>query len=283
MEYVETEGDSIDEAIERALARLGATRDRVEIEILSNVSKGLFGLGGRKARVRATLRSPIRFDGGEDESLAATDPAGADEPPAARPEARPIRAEDRVRQPPLARPQAGLEAPALERSQAVLQEVVRLIGSEARVRIEDDGDGPRLVIDGDESGLLIGRRGQTLDALEYVLNRIVTREDEGGTRLVVDSQNYRTRRRQSLVDLAHRLGERARRRGKTVTLNPMSPRDRRVVHLALQDDPSLTTRSSGRGYYRKLLIIPGGERRARPRRNERRGAAPQGESREDDS
>jgi spoIIIJ-associated protein len=160
-----------------------------------------------------------------------------------------------------------VERATLERASSILQELLGLIGSEARVEIQEDGDGQRLAMVGDESGLLIGRRGQTLDALEYVLNRIVTREEDEASHLVVDSQNYRLRRRQALVDLAKRLGERARKRGKAVTLNPMSPRDRRIVHLALQDDGSLTTRSSGRGYYRKLLIIPAGERRGRrPRR-----------------
>jgi spoIIIJ-associated protein len=274
MKHVEAEGDTIDDAIARALDQLGVSRDRVEVEILSNVSKGLFGLGGRKARVRATLRAPMLFDAEEGDALESGDVAG-DEPgdddedseDSQAPEAdfsMPRRDGGAVE--PAAKP---VERATLERAQSVLQELLRLVGSDAKVGVEEDADGTRLVMTGDESGILIGRRGQTLDALEYVLNRIVTREEDEVTHLVVDSQNYRTRRRQSLVDLARRLGERARRRGKAVTLNPMSPRDRRVVHLALQDDASLTTRSSGRGYYRKLLIIPSGDsRRGRPRRSE---------------
>jgi spoIIIJ-associated protein len=132
------------------------------------------------------------------------------------------------------------------------------MGSDARVEVAGGPDGDRLTLVGDVSGMLIGRRGQTLDALEYLVNRIVAREDDHSGRLVVDSQDYRGRRRQALEDLAHRLADRARRRGKTVTLNPMSPRDRRIIHLALQDDRSLVTRSSGQGYFRKLLIIPEG-------------------------
>ncbi len=149
----------------------------------------------------------------------------------------------------------------------MLAELITLIGVEATVEAMNDDAGPRLLINGDTSGMLIGRRGQTLDALEYIANRIVAREDEGAGRVVVDSQNYRERRRQSLEELARRLAERARKRGKTVTLNPMSPRDRRIVHLALQNERALTTRSAGKGFFRKLLIIPegerGGERRSR--------------------
>ena len=153
----------------------------------------------------------------------------------------------------------------------MLTELVGLIGIEATVEAVTDELGPRLLINGDTSGMLIGRRGQTLDALEYIANRIVAREDDGAGRIVVDSQNYRDRRRQSLEELARRLAERARHRGKTVTLNPMSPRDRRIVHLALQNERALTTRSAGKGYFRKLLIIPEGERgEARGERRPRR-------------
>ena len=283
MKYVEAEGDSIDEAIARAVEQLGASRDQVQIEILASATKGLFGIGGKKARVRATMRSPMLFDGegeteaddsfetddvvaddGDDEEIAEDEDDGFEEA-VERPSA-PARSQMRAEPPP-----KPVERATLERARSILQDLLGLIGSEARVEIEEDGDGPRLAMVGDESGILIGRRGQTLDALEYILNRIVTREEDEASHLVVDSQNYRTRRRQALIDLAKRLGERARRRGKAVTLNPMSPRDRRIVHLALQDDGSLTTRSAGRGYYRKLLIIPsGGERRGRgPRRPQR--------------
>ena len=125
-----------------------------------------------------------------------------------------------------------------------------------------EGDEVVLEIGGDTSGVLIGRRGQMLDALEYVVNRIVMRDDEGATRYVVDSQGYRARRTAALEEMARRMADEARHRARPVTLNPMSPRDRRIVHLVLQDDASLTTRSVGQGYYRKLVIIPEGVRRS---------------------
>ena len=256
MDYVEVEGDSIDDAIARALQSLGVSRDRVSIEILSNSSRGLFGIGGRRARVRATLRRPLALGGEEPAQDGQQQSAPAVMPPP--PEQAPPALE--LERPPL-EDRAPLEGAALDRARLVLQELVNHIGSTGRVEVEPDTEGPRLVIQGDESGILIGRRGQTLDALEYLVNRIVARDDETTARLIVDSQNYRSRRRDSLTALARRVAERARKRGKTVTLNPMSPRDRRIVHLALRDDPSLTTRSAGKGYFRKLLIIPNPERR----------------------
>jgi spoIIIJ-associated protein len=273
MEYAEAEGNSIDEAIERALQQLGVERERVDVEIIANATKGLFGLGGKKARVRATLRNPISLH----EPAGKETPSRAIETPAAAPRSRdakqsaPARSASAPRE--KARPQRtrrsqsdgrpadDIDPATLEHARAVLERTVQLIGTEAKVRTAVDELGTTLVIEGDDSGILIGRRGQTLDALEYVINRVASRDTRHTTHLVVDSHGYRQRRRESLEELAQRMGERAEERGKPVTMNPMSPRDRRIVHLALQDKAGLETRSSGDGYFRKLLIIPAGRRR----------------------
>lgn len=296
MESVETEGQSIDDAIARALQRLGVSRDKVDIEILANATRGLFGFGGRRAKVRATLRRRLSFDSAPPSADAPAPPAptapretkgAAGAPPQrARPTIAPRREPPRegrreVAAPRRARPAARsaprpeprpapraelpLDPAALERGRGALAEIVRLSGVEAQVAVADDADGARLVIDGDPHGILIGRRGQTLDALEYLINRIVSQDEDSPSRLVVDAQGYRARRRQSLEEMARRLAERARERGKPVTLSPMSPRDRRVVHLVLQGDPTLKTHSAGTGYYRKLVIVPAGA----PRRTAR--------------
>lgn len=284
MDYAETEGNSIDDAIERALQLLGVSRDKVDIEIISNSTRGLFGFGGRRAKVRATLRRPLALGAEEPSSRPAPAAAATSRPPAppapnaapapapprstAAPtqqsaEPRPRRSPTPPRRPPAPRPAHGprptpaaLDGASIERARGVLTEIVRLMGSPGGVEVAQDDDGVRLVISGDPSGALIGRRGQTLDALEYVINRVMAHEDESGSRLVVDLEDYRLRRRQALEALAQRVAERARRRGKPVSLNPMSPRDRRVVHLALQGDPTLTTRSAGTGFYRKVVIVP---------------------------
>ena len=254
MDYVEVEGTSIDDAIARALQRLGVERDRVEIEIVSNATRGLFGLGGRKAVVRATLRSPLSLESPAAPAARSAPATAVPGPPPA--EAPPVEPAEEPTTP-------EVDGRILEQARAILEQIARMMTADVQVEIVRDAEGPSLVIAGDTSGVLIGRRGQTLDALEYLINRIVARDEDGSARIAVDSQNYRARRREALVELAQRVAERARRRGKTVTLNPMSPRDRRIIHLALRNDPSLITRSSGKGYFRKLLIIPGGGRAAR--------------------
>ena len=239
MESVEAEGNSIDAAIENALQLLGTTRERVEIAILSNAARGLLGFGARKARVRATLRRPVAP--AEPISAATPKPAAARRAGSTRP-----------------RIAAPADDETAERARTLLRDIVEHVGVDANVEITNDDEHTVLELTGDSSGVLIGRRGQMLDALEYVLNRIILKDQSDAARIVVDSQNYRARRRESLEQMARRMGAQAKKRRRPVTLNPMSPRDRRIVHLVLQDDPSLTTRSSGKGYYRKLVIIPEG-------------------------
>ncbi|MFN8624656.1 MAG: RNA-binding cell elongation regulator Jag/EloR [Candidatus Binatia bacterium] len=244
MDAVEAEGNSIDEAIENALQTLGVPRERAEIEILANAARGLFGIGGRKARVRAVRRAPLDAESFSRPGPPATPPEAAPAAPAAITTAM---------------PPAGENAP--ERAAQILREILRRIGVEATVIVRHEEDQDLLDLTGDSSGVLIGRRGTMLDALEYFLNRVIARESAAG-RIVVDSQNYRARRRQSIEELARRTAEQAKKKRRPIALNPMSPRDRRIVHMVLQGDPSLTTKSSGKGYFRKLIVIPAGESRA---------------------
>lgn len=237
MDSVETNGSSIDEAIESALKLLGATRDRVEIEILNNAVRGLFGIGSRKARVRATLRTPI--DAAQPTVATAVPPEAA--PKTAAPP-RELLADDH----------------ATERARDVLEAILRHMEVHATVNVRHADGAVLFDLTGDSSGVLIGRRGQMLDALEYLLNRVAGRDEGGMPRIIVDSENYRARRRESLQELARRMGEQAKKKQKPVTLNPMSPRDRRIIHLILQEDTSLITKSSGKGYFRKLVILPAG-------------------------
>jgi spoIIIJ-associated protein len=246
METVEAAGDSIDAAIAAAAATLGVGRDRITVEILNDASRGFLGLGARQARVRARLRPPL-------EATTVDESGGV---PAADATATPF-------------PRIDLEA--VDHARTVLQTIVDHIGVTARVSASEDGDHISLDIDGDASGLLIGRKGQMLDALEYLVARIVARDEQRPVHVVVDSHGYRERRRQSLEEMALRMAQEARRRNRSVTLEEMSPRDRRTIHLALQHESDLTTHSSGDGHYRKVVIVPNGSghgpRTARPARD----------------
>jgi len=113
-----------------------------------------------------------------------------------------------------------------------------------------------LSIAGDDSGLLIGRRGQNLDALQYILNKAVNKSDTERKMIVVDSEEYRKRREESLLGMAERIREKVKKTQKPLSLSHMNAHDRRIIHLALQEDETLITRSRGEGEYRKVIVLP---------------------------
>lgn len=236
MDFVETEGDTIDAAIENALKLLGVERERITVEIVSEGRKGILGFGSQKAKIRAEVRRS----------------AVASKAPETQP--APNKAPD-------------LAADASEvaaKAKKVLEDILDLMGVKATVqqRSSAKGDETVLEVHAGNSGLLIGRKGQTLEALQYLVTRIAgERQGSEGPHIVIDIENYRERRRRSLEDMALRLGEKAKRQRRTVTVDALSAADRRIIHAALQDDPWVSTKSLGQGSYRRLLIIPEGDRR----------------------
>ncbi|HEX6435860.1 MAG TPA: RNA-binding cell elongation regulator Jag/EloR [Candidatus Binatia bacterium] len=242
MDYVETEGDSIDQAIENALTSLGVERERISIEILSEGKRGILGFGTQKARVRASLRRPA-VETNHLEPAAEPDVVASISP----------------------EPLSDAETAAIgEKAKVVLSEILKRMGIEAAVQTKSGDKADEIVLEviSDDSGLLIGRKGQTLEALQYLVTRIAgDRQGSEGPHILVDIENYRQRRKKSLEDMALRLGEKAKRQRKTVTVDALSAADRRIVHAALQDDPWITTKSLGQGSYRRLLIIPEGDRK----------------------
>jgi len=233
MRSVETEGASIDEAIGRALELLHIERDKVEIEILENSARGLLGFGGRKARIRATVRNPLS-------------PAAVELP-------------DRVSQGTDAAPEAASpdSMDAIEAARRTLAEILRQLGVESDIDAERIDDGSWCFrIPGSGAGIVIGRHGQTLDAIEYLLNRISSHGSPSLSRITVDVEGYRERRQESVEQTARRAADKARQTGRPVTLAPMSPRDRRTVHVVLSDERGVTTRSQGEGSFRRVMIVP---------------------------
>ena len=266
MRSIETEGDSIDQAIDKALQTLNVARDQVQIEILTDASRGLLGFGGKRARIKATVRPPLATH------LESTDG------PAASLDSREtmtglveegsnIRA-GRPGSPVSAAPAEAMASAEFQgRCKSSLEGILLRLGVSCTVEIRPGAEPGIVILDvtGESEGLLIGRRGQTLDALEYLVNRMVGRDDGPPGRAVIDVEHYRDRRREHLTGMARRLAEKAKQTGRPVTLNPMSPRDRRVVHMALQGDAAVTTRSEGDGQYRQVTILPA-ERARRPSR-----------------
>jgi spoIIIJ-associated protein len=144
----------------------------------------------------------------------------------------------------------------IERAKSFVQELIILLGCTAQLSVRANETPVVFELSGADAGFLIGRHGQMLDAIEYLANRVAVSEPVESARILVDAQGYRERRRLYLEGLAKRLGAQVRSRKKSVTLEPMSPRDRRTVHVALQNEPGVVTKSTGEGYYRRVVISP---------------------------
>lgn len=143
-----------------------------------------------------------------------------------------------------------------EAAAKALREILERMGIDAEVSAFDDGERIFLDAHGAESGLIIGKKGATLDALQYIVNRIVSKKPNDGPGVVVDAEGYRGRREDSLADLAKRLAEKAVKTGRPVPVEPMNPANRRIVHVTLVDHPGVTTESDGEGLFRRVVIYP---------------------------
>jgi spoIIIJ-associated protein len=149
----------------------------------------------------------------------------------------------------------------MEEAANVLRKILSKMGLEAEVVSSETEERITLEIKGPETALVIGKKGQTIDSLQYLVNKIVSKAvGEGeGKPITVDAEGYRERRAESLVELAHKLAEKAKRTGRPVAADPMSAADRRVIHVTLANMAGLTTRSEGEGIYRHLVVIPTGD------------------------
>ncbi len=277
---VEASGPDIESAISTGIAELGVSRGDVMVEILDEPTpRGLFGLGGKQARVRLTV---IRAPRTAAVPPAASTTSSADSAPIRQPERLPERPERRPSSlpgTPKAPPRGGhdeldeawsddgdlSEADLAEDAKVgaeTLQELLGYLQFEAKVvtrRAETADDEPQhwtLEIQGRELGALIGRRGETLAALQYITRLIASRDLERRAHIVVDVEGYKSRRETMLRRLATKMAEQAVQRGKTVSLEPMPPHERRIIHLALRDNPDVTTESVGERDRRKVTIVP---------------------------
>ncbi|MCY3550724.1 MAG: protein jag [Candidatus Poribacteria bacterium] len=199
--YIETEGDTVEEAIEHALNELEATREQVTIDIISEPTKGILNFGAKPAKIRATLKQDVST------------------------------------------------AP-----ETILREILNRMQIDAEVESEFVDGSTHLNIATDSPALLIGKHGQTLDAIERLLNCIINKASLVKKRVFVDTEGYRGRREDRLIEMARQVAEKVRYTDREVVLAPMSARDRRVIHVALKEDDVVSTYSQGEGEMRRVVV-----------------------------
>jgi len=227
MEEKEFSGRNVEEAIEQGLKELGLSRDDVEIEILDEGKAGLFGLmGASPAKVKLIVKPLKGLQGEEKGEVVREKPTRID------------------------------LISAQKRAKEELDEILRLMGIEAEVATSLEGGKVVADIRSENGAILIGKKGQTLNALQSIVNLIVNRDEETRTKIIVDTESYRERREKALVDMAREVADEVKRKGQPRELEPMNPAERRVIHLELKNDRDVETNSKGEGSYRRVVISP---------------------------
>ncbi len=148
------------------------------------------------------------------------------------------------------------EVDKVDEAKILTQDLLKLMGLEATIQVEQEKETIHIKIEGDTSGLLIGRRGQNLDALQYLITRILNRKGPDKIKVILDSGDYRSRRKSYLEEVALKMAAKAKQTGKPVVISPLNAHDRRIVHLTLEKDKSLKTISRGEGQLKKMIILP---------------------------
>lgn len=271
---IEASGSDIEAAVTKGVTELGVSRDDVIVEVLEEPGRRLLGLGARQARVRITvIHAPSTPALPPVSSMPAPAPVTLSKP--VEQVAPPIQ-KDAAHRPPRQSDydyedwgdegDAAISPAELAEDATVGGDALRelLTHMEVNARViarpanseSDEAQHWTLEIQGRDLGALIGRRGETLAALQYITRLIASRDLERRANIVIDVEGYKSRREVMLRRLAKRMAEQAVQRGRTVSLEPMPPHERRIIHLTLRDNPNVTTESVGEGDHRKVTIVP---------------------------
>ncbi len=245
----EFEDKSIEKAIQKACAELNITAAELQHDVISYGSTGIFGLvGTKKARIRVTMPEPAAEIGSEAQDKAISDEWSKKQTKA---EAETIKSA------------AGRECkpdPVADDSKEIGQEALRrivdLITADAKISVTEGRGRIFFNIKGGETGVLIGKRGQTLEAIQYLVEKMVNKRSTKRIRVQVDVEGYLQNRRFGLQKRARQLADKAKRTGRPARMGQMNAHDRRIVHLALKDDGAVRTQSMGEGYLRELVVYP---------------------------
>lgn len=265
MNVAEKTGKTVEDAVAAALAELGASRDEVDVKVLEEARRGILGIGSRDAKVRVTVKEqpqpeePQQREAASEEKPAeerAEEAPQAEVQPEAAPEKAPAEPEQTAPETDKEADKEGDRQETAAAAKAFLENIFAAMGMDLIIEkfISRKEDAIVLKLHGDGIGVLIGKHGQTLDALQYLTNLAANKGRKGWNRVILDAENYRQRRRQTLERLAKNLADRVKRTGRKAMLEPMNPYERKIVHVSLQNDPKITTYSEGEEPYRKVVI-----------------------------
>ena len=252
----EFSGKDIDVAIKNACSKLDLSIDDLKYDVISEGTSGIFGIVGRKD---ARIKVDVPVDNRDEESIIQAEGVKSivDEAFGKETRVKSSETETRIK---------SYETETLEivdvteesinLGTEALQKMADLITDDATVSHKTQDDRLTLSIEGGNAGILIGRKGQTLDAMQFLTDKIINRKSDARVRVRVDIEGYMETRKANLKHLAYKMADKAKKTGRPATINQMSAQDRRIVHMALKDDNKVRTQSMGDGYYRRLVIFP---------------------------
>ncbi len=253
MDFIEKTGKTVEDALNDALSELKTTADKVNVEVIEEAKNGIFGLFSKKAKIRVTLKDAAKKIGDiVDEtvdSIKEDYKEGKQEAAAARENVKKEEIRTVVRE-------HVIEEAAVEAAKEFLQKIFNAMRIEVVMEkfINKNEGVVTFKLHGSDMGILIGKHGQTLDSLQYLTNLVANKNSAERIRIVIDIEDYRERRVETLNRLALRLADKVKRTGERVVLEPMNPHERKIIHVALQNDRRITTLSEGEEPYRRVVI-----------------------------
>ena len=263
---------TVDDAITEALIQLGVTSDRLEYEVIEKGSPGFLGIGMKQAVIEARRKPEPEPEPEPEEVFAKPEKPEiketkkeapvhkkkekAERKPKKEKEVREVKEEEKPEEPKREETVlAEVQDVTIQAVEDFLKNTLTAMNMEVEIKSEIDSDGALSVeMSGEHMGILIGKRGQTLDALQYLANRVANKHQDGYVRVKLDTENYRARREETLRHLAKNIAHKVKRTRRPVALEPMNPYERRIIHSSLQSDPYVTTHSEGDEPYRKVVV-----------------------------
>lgn len=264
MEYIEVSGKTVDEALTNALVKLETTSDKVEYEVVSKGSNGFLGIGAKPAVIRARRKQESAEPAAESiikNTIKTEGPVKKEEKqtaPEKKEEVKSPAQETKVQE---VKPESKTEVMSDEeierRIRTFLADMFKAMDMEVEVKINFNKKDECVDVEllGNNMGVLIGKRGQTLDSIQYLISLVVNKGKEKYVRIKVDTENYRNRRKETLENLAKNIAYKVKRSKHPVSLEPMNPYERRIIHAALQNDKYVSTRSEGEEPFRHVVIF----------------------------
>ena len=261
---------TVDDAITEALIQLGVTSDRLEYEVIEKGSAGFLGIGMKQAVIEARRKPESKEEKVEEPVV--EEPVKAEPKKVETVQPQKAAAEKKADEPQKAAFEKAVEKEVkeevkketklvevqpqtIEAVEDFLKNTMKAMDMEVELKTEIDQDGALCVdMSGEHMGILIGKRGQTLDSLQYLANRVANKHQDGYVRVKLDTENYRARREETLRHLAKNIAHKVKRNRRPVALEPMNPYERRIIHSALQSDPYVMTHSEGEEPFRKVVI-----------------------------